>query len=117
MSHAQAIGKATDARELDQADVEDDGPEAPSDTAYKQWSCHSGHKLLSKLYRTFPPPAMGARFTVLGKPAMRTRWMAGVASHKKRVMSRLIQVRQHHTNKSGLVISAINKYMLGIGYP
>ena len=28
-----------------------------------RWSCHSGHKLLCKLCRTFPPPAMGARFT------------------------------------------------------
>ena len=32
---------------------------APNDTAYKRWSCHSGHKLLCKLCRTFPPPAMG----------------------------------------------------------
>ena len=36
---------------------------APNDTAYKQWSCHSGFKLLCKLCRTSPPPAMGARFT------------------------------------------------------
>ena len=34
--------------------------EAPNDTAYKRWSCHSGHKLLCKLCRTFPPPAIGA---------------------------------------------------------
>ena len=31
MSHAQAIGQANDARELDKADVEDDGPEAFED--------------------------------------------------------------------------------------
>ena len=37
---------------------------AINETAYKRWSCHSGHKLLCKLCRTFPPPAMGARFTV-----------------------------------------------------
>ena len=37
---------------------------APNDTAYKRWSCHSGFKLLCKLCRTSPPPAMGARFTV-----------------------------------------------------
>ena len=37
---------------------------APNNTAYKRWSCHSGHKLLCKLCRTFPPPTMGARFTV-----------------------------------------------------
>ena len=49
-----------------------------------------------------------------GKPAMRTRWMT---FSKKRVMSRLIQVRQHQTNESGFVISAINKYMLGSRYP
>ena len=37
---------------------------APNDTAYKRWSCHSGFKLLCKLCRTSPPPAMGARLTV-----------------------------------------------------
>ena len=40
--------------------------EAPNDTAYKRCSCHSGLKLLCKLCRTFPPPAMGARFTIFG---------------------------------------------------
>ena len=56
---------------------------APNDTAYKRWSCHSGFKLLCKLCRTSPPPAMGAQFTVFwGMPAMRTRWMAGAAAHK-----------------------------------
>ena len=38
----------------------DDIHEAPNDTAYKRWSCHSGFKLLCKLCRTSPPPAMGA---------------------------------------------------------
>ena len=38
-------------------------------------------------------------------------------SSYKRVMSRQIQVRQPHTNKSGFAISAINKYTLGIRYP
>ena len=37
---------------------------APNDTAYKRWSCYSELKLLCKLCRTSPPPAMGARFTV-----------------------------------------------------
>ena len=32
-------------------------------------------------------------------------------------MSRQIQVRQPHTNKSGFAISAINKYTLGNRYP
>ena len=39
---------------------------APNNTAYKRWICHSGLKLLCKLCRTSPPPAMGDRFTVLG---------------------------------------------------
>ena len=52
----------------------------------------------------------------LGKPAMRTRWLAGAAS-QKRVMSKLIQVKQHPTNESGFMISAMNKYMLGSRYP
>ena len=37
---------------------------APNDASYKRWSCHSGLKLLYKLCRTSPPPAMGSRFTV-----------------------------------------------------
>ena len=51
---------------------------APNDTPYKRWSCHSGLRLLCKLCRTSPPPAMGARFTVfLGMPAMRhAGWLA-----------------------------------------
>ena len=56
--------------------------QAPNDTAYKRWSCHNGHKLLCKLCRNQtppPPPAMGARHTVFGKPAMR---MVGAAPHK-----------------------------------
>ena len=28
---------------------------APNDTAYKRWSCHSGHKLLCKLCGNLPP--------------------------------------------------------------
>ena len=40
--------------------------QAPNDTSYKRWSCHSGLKLMCKLCRTSPPPAMGARFTVFG---------------------------------------------------
>ena len=44
---------------------------------------HGEPKLLCKLCRTSPPPAMGARFTVfLGMPAMRIRWMAGAVAHK-----------------------------------
>ena len=43
---------------------EENGVMAPNDTAYKRWSCHSGLKLLCKLCRTSPLPAMGARFTV-----------------------------------------------------
>ena len=48
------------------------------DTAYKRWSCHSGHQLLCKLYRTFPPPAMGDRFTFFGasRPCRPAGWLA-----------------------------------------
>ena len=55
--------------------------DAPNDTAYKRWSCHSGFKLLCKLCRTSPPAAMGADLPFLGMLAMRTRWMAGAAAH------------------------------------
>ena len=52
---------------------------APNDTSYKRWCCHSGHKLLCKLCRTFPPaPEMGARFTVFWacRPCGPTGWLA-----------------------------------------
>ena len=69
--------------DVDGGDGDDDGDsEAPNDTTYKRWSCHSGLKPLCKLCRTSPPLAMGARFTVLGMPAMRTRWMASTVAHK-----------------------------------
>ena len=38
--------------------------DASGDHMGERWSCHSGFKLLCKLCRTSPPPAMGARFTV-----------------------------------------------------
>ena len=52
--------------------------EDPNDTAYKRWSCHSGFKLLCKLCRTSPPPAMGARFTVFWacRPCGPAGWLA-----------------------------------------
>ena len=90
---------------------------APNDTAYKWWSCHIGHKQLCKLCRTFPPPSMGVRFTVFGQAGHADPLDGWHCSSQKRVMSRLIQVRQHYTNESGFVISAINKYMLGSRYP
>ena len=51
---------------------------APNDTAYKRWSCHSGFKLLCKLCRTSPPPAMGTRFTVFWacRPCGPAGWLA-----------------------------------------
>ena len=41
-------------------------------------SCHSDHKLLCKLCRTFPSPAMGARFTVFwaSRPCGPAGWLA-----------------------------------------
>ena len=52
--------------------------EAPNDTAYKRWSCHSGFKLLCKLCRTSAPPEMGARFTVFlaCRPCGPAGWLA-----------------------------------------
>ena len=51
---------------------------APNDTAYKRRSCHSGFKLLCKLCRTSPPPAMGARFTFFWacRPCGPAGWLA-----------------------------------------
>ena len=58
---------------------DDDSKEVgPNDTAYKQWSCHSGYKLLCKVCRNLPPPAMAARFTVFwaNRPCGPARWLA-----------------------------------------
>ena len=86
---------------------------APNDTTYKRWSCH---KLVCKLCQTFPPPAMGGTdlqfFGQAGEADPLDGWRC---FSQKRRMSRPIQVRQHHTNESGSVISAINKYILGSG--
>ena len=38
---------------------DEDWVKAPNDTAYKRWSCHSGHKLLCKLCLTSPPQQWG----------------------------------------------------------
>ena len=79
-------------RDKEVADVKTN---APNDTAYKRWSCHSGLKLLCKLCQTSPPPAMGARFTVvLGMPAHADPLDGWRCCSQKRVMSRPIQVRQ-----------------------
>ena len=75
----------------------------PNDTTYKRWSCHSGYKLLCN----------GARFTVFWQVGHVDTLDGWHCSSLKRVMSRQIQVRQHHTNESGFTIYTINKYMLG----
>ena len=51
----------------------------PNDTAYTRWSFHGG---LANPVQIVSTQAMGARLSFLGKPAMRTRWMAGNAPHK-----------------------------------
>ena len=63
---------------------------APNDTAYKWWS---GHKLLCNLCKTFPPDLPICGQASLAEPLDGWRCFS-----QKRVMSRLIQVRQHHTN-------------------
>ena len=67
---------------------------APNNTAYKRWSCHSGFKLLCKLCRTSPPPAVGTRFTVFGHAGHADPLDGWRCCSQKRVMSRPIQVRQ-----------------------
>ena len=58
--------------------IGDHTEEAPNDTAYKRWSCHSGLNLMCKLCRTSPPPAMGSRFTVFWacRPCGPAGWLA-----------------------------------------
>ena len=55
---------------------------APNDTAYTRWSCQSGLANPVQIVSTPPAPSNGGQITVLGKPAMRTRWMASNSSHK-----------------------------------
>ena len=59
----------------------DGGRLAPNDTPYTRWSCHSSMENPVQLVSTLPHPAMSF-ITVLGKPAMRTRWITGNAPHK-----------------------------------
>ena len=88
--------------------------QAPNDTSYKRWSCHSSHNMLCKLYRTLPPPAMGARFTVFGasRPCGPAEWLAllltnaddvetnpGPTTSKKRVWICDICYKQIHVRK------------------
>ena len=67
---------------------------APNDTAYKRWSCHSGHKLLCKWCRTSPPPEWGPDFPFLGHAGHADPLDGWRCCSQKRVMSRPIQVRQ-----------------------
>ena len=67
---------------------------APNDTAYKRWSCHSGFKLLCKLCRTSPPPAMGPDLPFFGHAGHADPLDGWHCWSQKRVMSRPIQVRQ-----------------------
>ena len=95
--------------------VEDRRPD-PNDTAYTWWSYHSGLANPVLIVSTPPAPSNVGPITVFwGKTARRTHWMAGNAP-KKRIMSRLIQVRLPHTNKSGYAKSATDKYKLGSRY-
>ena len=68
--------------------------QAPTDTVYRRWTCYSGFKLLCKLCQTFLPPAMGARFTVLGHAGRADPMDDWRCCSQKRVMSRPIKVRQ-----------------------
>ena len=52
------------------------------DTAYTRCSCHSGLVNHVQIVSTPPTPSNGCPITVFGKPAMPTRWMAGIAPHK-----------------------------------
>ena len=79
MERGMERGMERDGERDRERDGERDGErETPNNTAYKRWSCHSGHKLLYKLCRTFPPPAIGARFTVFwaSRPCGPDGWMA-----------------------------------------
>ena len=98
-------------------EIGDELYEAPNDTAYKRWSCHSGLKLLCKLCRTSPPPAMGARCTVFWacRPCGPAGWLALLLTKAGDVETNPGPTTLN--KKSGFVISAINKYMSESRYP
>ena len=81
----------------------------PNNTAYKRCSCHHGYKLMCKFGRNLSPPYFGQA----GHAGPLDGWRC---SSLNWVMSRQIQVRQTHINKSGFGISAINKYTLKSRY-
>ena len=82
---------------------------APNDSAYKRGSCHSGNKLLCKLYRNLPPSAIGARYTVFwgSRPCGPAGWLAQLlikvgdveTTLHKRVWICAIYYKQIHVRK------------------
>ena len=55
---------------------------APNDIANKRWSSHSGYRLLCKLCRTLPPPAMGARLPFFWQAGHVDGWRCSSNSNK-----------------------------------
>ena len=72
---------------------------APNDTAYKRWSRHSGLKLLCKLCRTSPPPAMEVRYTLLLTKADDVETNPGLTTLNKKVWICDIYHKQIHVRK------------------
>ena len=75
-----------------------------NDTAYTRWSSHSGLAKPVQIVSTPPSPRNGAPITVLGKPAMRTRWMAGNAPPSPALPSLSQQTHKqqyiHHSHRT-----------------
>ena len=90
---------------------------APNDTAYKRWCYHSGLKLLCKLCRTSPPPAMGARFTVFWacRPCGPAGWLALLLTKAGDVETNPGPTTQN--KKVWICDICINKYISESRYP
>ena len=78
---------------------------------------YMGVKRVDIIGSKLPAPNNVGPITVFGQAGHADPLDVGRCPSQNRVMSVLIQVRQHNTNESRFVISAINKYMLGSRYP
>ena len=96
--------------------TDDFDAEAPNDTAYTRWSCHSGLPIPVQIVSTPPAPSMETPLPLFGQDGHADPLDGWQCCSLKWAMSRLIQVRLPHANKSGFAISATDKYKLGSRY-
>ena len=91
--------------------MDEEVQQAPNDTAYKRWSCHSGHKLLCKLCRTLPPPAMGARYTVFWQTDHADVWRCSSNSNKRVCICDICYKQIHAMKQISIMCNRIDHWV------